>query len=168
MKVTIIGTGRMGRAIASRAVAGGHEVEFIGTHISKAQALADEMIGEGSVQAADLVHGDLVALAVPYTEAPHVVRQYSDQLNGTVIVDPTNPVDFSIVEPLDGDWLGSFRSGSELIEAEAPAFVLDGGMRPIDAGRLVRARELEAMALLHMEIQGSLRTGFGSAIKVVP
>jgi hypothetical protein len=41
-------------------------------------------------------------------------------------------------------------------------------MRPIDAGRLVRARELEAMALLHMEIQGSLRTGFGSAIKVVP
>ena len=72
MKVTIVGTGRMGRAIASRAVAGGHEVEFIGTHISKAQALADEMIGEGSVQAADLVHGDLVVLAVPYTEAPHM------------------------------------------------------------------------------------------------
>jgi predicted dinucleotide-binding enzyme len=36
-------------------------------------------------------------LAVPYTEAPHVVRQYSDQLSGIVIVDPTNPVDFSIV-----------------------------------------------------------------------
>ena len=50
MRVTIVGTGRMGRAIASRAVAGGHEVEFIGTHISKAQALADEMVGEGSVQ----------------------------------------------------------------------------------------------------------------------
>ena len=64
MKVTIVGTGRMGRAIASRAVAGGHEVEFIGTHISKAQALADEMIGEGSVQAADLVQGDLVVVAV--------------------------------------------------------------------------------------------------------
>ncbi len=211
MKVTIVGTGRMGRAIASRAVAGGHEVEFIGTHISKAEELADEMIGEGSVQAADLVDGDLVVLAVPYTEAPHVVRQYSDQLNGTVIVDPTNPVDFSTVEPLDGDWLGSFRSGGELIEAEAPAdaafvkafntnfagpllagtvdgepldvfiagdddgakarvmqLVSDGGMRAIDAGRLVRARELEAMALLHMEIQGSHRTAFGSAIKIVP
>ncbi|MGZ6590028.1 MAG: hypothetical protein ACXVHX_37995, partial [Solirubrobacteraceae bacterium] len=27
----------------------------------------------------------------------------------------------------------------------------DGGMRAIDAGRLARARELEATALLHME-----------------
>ena len=25
------------------------------------------------------------------------------------------------MEPLDGDWLGTFRSGGELIEAEAPA-----------------------------------------------
>ena len=211
MKVTIVGTGRMGRAIASRAVAGGHEVEFIATYISKAQELADKMMGEGSVQAADLVQGDLVVLAVRYTEAPHVVRQYSDQLNGKVIVDPTNPVDFSIVEPLDGDWLGTFRSGGELIEAETPAeaafvkafntnfagplyagtldgspldaFVAgddqtakntimrlasDGSLRAIDAGRLRRSRELEALALLHMEIQGSRDTPFASAIKVVP
>lgn len=47
MKVTIAGTGNMGRAIASRALAGSHEVSFIGTHISKAQELADEMVGEG-------------------------------------------------------------------------------------------------------------------------
>jgi hypothetical protein len=44
----------------------------------------------------------------------------------------------------------------------------DGGLRAIDAGRLRRARELEALALLHMEIQGSLGTRFASAIKVVP
>src|SRR5579872_2700168 len=37
MRVTIIGTGRMGRAIGTRALAGGHEVDFIGTHISKAR-----------------------------------------------------------------------------------------------------------------------------------
>ncbi len=43
-----------------------------------------------------------------------------------------------------------------------------GGMRAVDAGHLARARELEAMALLHMEIQGSLHAGFASAIKVVP
>jgi predicted dinucleotide-binding enzyme len=41
-------------------------------------------------------------------------------------------------------------------------------MRSIDAGRLARARELEAMALLHMEIQGSRGTRFASAIKVKP
>jgi predicted dinucleotide-binding enzyme len=211
MKVTIVGTGAMSRAIASRALAGGHEVSFIGTHISKAQELADEMIGEGTVEAAEGVSGEVVVLAVPYSEAPHVVREYADQLSGTVIVDPTNPVDFGTVEMLDRAWLGPFASGGQLIEAEAPdgaalvkAFntnfagpllagevdgepldvfiagddpeakdkvmrlVSDGGMRGIDAGRLNRARELEATALLHMEIQGTRGTAFASAIKVKP
>jgi predicted dinucleotide-binding enzyme len=43
----------------------------------------------------------------------------------------------------------------------------DGGMRALDAGRLARARELEAMALLHMEIQGTLQARYASAIKVL-
>jgi hypothetical protein len=110
VKITIIGTGNMGRAIASRALAGGHAVRLIGTHIGKAQKAADEMTGEGSVEAAERVDGDVVVLAVPYTEAPHVVREYFDQLGGTVVVDPTNPVDFSTVEPLDSAWLGPFPS----------------------------------------------------------
>jgi hypothetical protein len=201
----------MGRAIGSRVLAGGHEVDFIGTHVAKAQELADEMVGEGSVGAAEAVAGDIVVLAVPYTEAPHVVREYADQLSGRVIVDPTNPVDFSVVEPLDSDWIGPFASAGQLIAAEAPddaAFVkafntnfagpllagmvdgqpldvfvagddaeaketvmrlvADGGMRGIDAGRLARARELEATALLHMEIQGPRHTGYATALKVVP
>jgi hypothetical protein len=53
MKVTIIGTGNIGRAIGSRALAGGHEVSYIGTHLGKAQGLADEMIGEGAVSASE-------------------------------------------------------------------------------------------------------------------
>jgi predicted dinucleotide-binding enzyme len=44
----------------------------------------------------------------------------------------------------------------------------DGGLRAIDAGRLRCSRELEALALLHMEIQGSRGTRFASAIKAVP
>jgi predicted dinucleotide-binding enzyme len=50
----------------------------------------------GSAEAATGVDGDIVVLAVPYTEAPHVVREYAEQLSGTVIVDPTNPVDFGV------------------------------------------------------------------------
>ena len=210
MKVTIIGTGSMGRAIGSRALAGGHEIDFVGTHIAKARELADEMMGEGSVGASEKVDAEIVVLAVPYTEAPHVVRQYTDQLRGTVIVDPTNPVDFGTVEPLNGDWIGPFGSGAQLIAAEAPdgaalvkafntnfagpllagevggqpldVFVAgddeeakrkvmrligDGGMRAIDAGRLARARELEATALLHMEIQAAVDGHYASAIKVL-
>jgi 8-hydroxy-5-deazaflavin:NADPH oxidoreductase len=211
MKITIIGTGNMARAITTRALAGGHEVDLVGSHLSKARELADELIGDGSVDATEQLAGEIVVLAVPYTEAPHVVREYSDQLAGRTIVDPTNPVDFSVIEPLDQAWIGDFGSGGQLIAAEAPddagfvkAFntnfagpllagqvdgepldvflagddeehkakvtrlVCDGGMRSIDAGRLARARELEAMALLHMEIQGSRGTRFASAIKVKP
>jgi predicted dinucleotide-binding enzyme len=120
MRVTIIGTGNMGRAIGTRALAGGHQVSYVGTHLSKAQELADEMIGEGDVSASEGVDGDVVVLAVPYTEAPHVVREYSEQLGGRIVIDPTNPVDFSLVEPLDAAWIAPFQSGGQLIAAETP------------------------------------------------
>jgi predicted dinucleotide-binding enzyme len=41
----------------------------------------------------------------------------------------------------------------------------DGGLNPIDAGPLHRARELEALGLLHMSVQGQLGTGYASAVK---
>ena len=48
------------------------------------------------------------------------------------------------------------------------ALACDGGLRPIDAGRLVRARELEALGYLHMAVQPALGTAFGSAVAIVP
>ena len=45
--------------------------------------------------------------------------------------------------------------------------VTDGGMRPVDAGPLRRARELEALGYLHMTLQQALGTGFGSTVKVL-
>ncbi len=44
----------------------------------------------------------------------------------------------------------------------------DGGLRPIDAGPLRRARELEALGYLHMAIQHTRDTLFASAVKVLP
>jgi predicted dinucleotide-binding enzyme len=41
----------------------------------------------------------------------------------------------------------------------------DGGLNPIDAGGLHRARELEALGLLHMSLQQELGSGFASAVK---
>jgi 8-hydroxy-5-deazaflavin:NADPH oxidoreductase len=40
-------------------------------------------------------------------------------------------------------------------------------MRPIDAGPLKRAREIEALGYLHMAIQQPLDTGFSSTVKVL-
>jgi predicted dinucleotide-binding enzyme len=56
-------------------------------------------------------------------------------------------------------------------DAEAKATVSrlasDGGLRPVDAGPLRRARELEALGYLHMALQQNLGSGFGSTIKVL-
>jgi predicted dinucleotide-binding enzyme len=205
MRVTIIGTGNMARGIATRALAGGHHVTFVGTHIGKAEDLADELRGEGEVASAEQADGDIVVLAVPYTEAPHVVRQHADELGARVVVDITIPVDLGTMEPID---VSPFRSGGEVIADVAPdgtrlvkAFttnfagtlvagqvdgqpldvlmagddadakaqlaqvIRDGGMRPVDAGGRARTRELEEGGLLHMAAQGSLGTGFASALK---
>lgn len=55
----------------------------------------------------------------------------------------------------------------EEAKATVAGLVEDGGLRPVDAGPLRRARELEAAGLLHVSVQGALGTGFGSALKVV-
>jgi NADPH-dependent F420 reductase len=43
----------------------------------------------------------------------------------------------------------------------------DGGLNPIDVGPQERARELEALGLLHIGLQGTLDTGFASAVKII-
>jgi predicted dinucleotide-binding enzyme len=43
----------------------------------------------------------------------------------------------------------------------------DGGLNPIDAGPQKRARELEALGLLHMGLQNTLGTGYQSAVKII-
>src|SRR5699024_474792 len=68
MNVAIIGTGNMARALATRALAGGHRVVLVGTALGKAEDLADELTGEGDVAASEEASGDVVVLAVPFTE----------------------------------------------------------------------------------------------------
>jgi 8-hydroxy-5-deazaflavin:NADPH oxidoreductase len=42
-----------------------------------------------------------------------------------------------------------------------------GGLNPIEAGALRRARELERLGFLHLAIQGGLGTEYGSAVKAI-
>lgn len=67
-----------------------------------------------------------------------------------------------------GQPLDVFVAGDdEEAKATVSKLAADGGLNPIDVGPLKRARELEAMGLLHMTLQGSLGTGFSSAIKIL-
>jgi len=124
MKITIIGTGKMARGIATRALAGGHSVALIGHAAGKAEDLATELRnaaqGGAPVQAAStgaFIDGDVVVLAVPYTAVASVVEQYGNQLADKIIVDITNPVDFNTMSPS----VAAGTSGAEEIAKAAPA-----------------------------------------------
>jgi 3-hydroxyisobutyrate dehydrogenase-like beta-hydroxyacid dehydrogenase len=43
MRITIIGAGNMGRGIATRSIAGGHEVEIVDRDPAEARKLAQEL-----------------------------------------------------------------------------------------------------------------------------
>jgi predicted dinucleotide-binding enzyme len=58
-----------------------------------------------------------------------------------------------------GDDEEAKRKVSRLVES--------GGMRPVDAGPLRRAQQLEHLGFLHMAMQENLGSGYGSAVKFV-
>ncbi len=80
--VTIFGTGNMGTAIGDALAGGGASVRHVGS--SDDAAIAD----------------DIVVLAVPYEALDDVARQYGDRLDGRIVVDITNPVDFDTFDSL--------------------------------------------------------------------
>jgi 8-hydroxy-5-deazaflavin:NADPH oxidoreductase len=206
VRITIIGTGNMGRGIATRALAGGHGVTLLGTETAKAQALADELSGDVRAgQVGDPLDGDIVVLAVWYAVVDDVLGRYGDQLDGNVVLDITNPIDVDAFEPLElaagsaAQEIAAKAPGAKVVKAFNTTFagtlaagevagqpldvliagddegakatvgqlVSDGGLRPVDAGPLKRAHELEALGYLHMALQQPLGTNFASTVKLL-
>ena len=81
--VSIIGTGNMGKAISAIVTKGGNTVEAFNTS-----------------DAGKPVTGDIVVLAVPYPAVESVLAERGDQLSGKIVVDITNPLNFSTFDSL--------------------------------------------------------------------
>ena len=81
---TIIGTGNMGSAIGGILAAGGNDV----SHVTKEQLGAAPALG------------DVVILAVPYGALADIVATAGADLDGKVVVDITNPLDFETFDSL--------------------------------------------------------------------
>lgn len=92
----------MGRGIGVRLVAGDDDVELIDHDPDDAHLLADELNAQGkgaaSVSEDGGISGDIVVLAVPYDALDEAIDTYREQLAGKVVVDITNPVDWSTGE----------------------------------------------------------------------
>jgi NADPH-dependent F420 reductase len=203
----------MGRAIGTRALAGGHSVTFVGQSPEDAAQAAEAIEPSAKKGArvftanlAEVELGDIVVLAVWYGANIEVVRQLGGKLAGKVLVDIANPLNQTyngLATPPDsssaeevaqaaapgtrvvkafnttfagtllagkaaGQSLDVFLAGDDAEAKDRVAqLVKDGGLRPIDAGPLSRARQIEAMQLLHITLQNTLGTNWGSTIKIL-
>jgi 8-hydroxy-5-deazaflavin:NADPH oxidoreductase len=94
LKIGIIGTGRIGGALARYWVRAGNEVFVSSRHPEELQALVHELGSRAHagtpLQAAQF--GSVVLVSVPYSAMPELERDVSTALAGKVIIDTSNPV----------------------------------------------------------------------------
>jgi len=213
MNVTIIGPGKMGRAIGTRAAAGGHSVTFVGKTPESAEKAVEEVKASAKngtrVSTANLANaelGDVVILALWYGTNIEVAKELGAKLAGKVVVDIANPLNSTydglatapdsssaenvaqavapgtkvvkafnttyagtlLASQVAGQPLDVFIAGDDAeAKAKVAQLVKDGGMRPVDTGPLSRARQIEGMQFLHITVQNTLGTNWGSAIKIL-
>lgn len=95
--VSIIGSGKMSSAIAEVARRAGASVQIIKHSATSLSAARPDF--EYGVLGDDLT-GSLVVLAVPYGAYPGVLEHYRGRLGEKVVVDISNPIDFSTYDEL--------------------------------------------------------------------
>lgn len=97
--VTVIGAGNFGSVVAGVAAKGGTGIQVLARDPEKAHAVAGPLGGTAGT-IGDEVTGDVVVLAVPYGAVTDVLNAYSGAFDGKIVVDVTNPVDFSTFDDL--------------------------------------------------------------------
>src|SRR5438094_8255931 len=94
MKVAIIGSGNVGKALAKSATQAGHKVTLAWRSPEKAREAAKSTNAHAADSTKDAVKdAELVVLAVPADKVDEVVGVLAPELDGKVIIDVTNRVD---------------------------------------------------------------------------
>ena len=93
-KVAVIGLGNIGKTVASNLVKGNREVTVASHTIEDANAFAS-VLG-GLAKAADvktaIKESDIIIMSVWFSTIQELFKQYSTELQGKIIVDPSNPI----------------------------------------------------------------------------
>lgn len=91
--ISIIGTGKMGSAIATMSVRAGARVQVLRRRESVTPA--PEQPGVEYAFTGEPLTGDLVLPALQYAAIPRVLDVYRDELKGKVLIDISNPINFA-------------------------------------------------------------------------
>lgn len=93
MKIGIIGSGNVGRALAGAATKAGHKVKIAANDPEHARLAAHATGAQPASTNRDAIDdADLVILAVPATKVDDVLAAIGSDLDGKVVVDVTNRV----------------------------------------------------------------------------
>jgi len=140
-QISIIGTGNMGQAIAGIARSGGNSVELLGQSDTDRQ-----------------VTGDIVVLAVPYPAVAVILQSRAESFAGKVVVDITNPLDFSTFDsltvPADSSAAAEIAAAlpqSRVLKAFNTTFagtLAAGAVGPLPTTVLIAGDDADAKALL--------------------
>lgn len=142
---------------------------WYGTNIEVAKQLGEKLKGKTVVDIANPVNStyDGLVTAPDSSSAEDVAKAAGTK---TKVVKAFNTTYASTLRQgqVAGQPLDVFIAGDDAeAKNKVAQFVKDAGLRPVDAGPLSRARQMEGMQLLHIVTQGNLGTNFASTIKIL-
>jgi 8-hydroxy-5-deazaflavin:NADPH oxidoreductase len=116
MEIAVLGSGNVGKALASSFIRAGHRVTLTASNPDNARAAASQtgaQAADSNQQAA--AGAEVVVLAVQYPTVDAVLAEAGDALNGKVLIDTTNRMD-----PADPGSVLDGTSAAEQIQARVP------------------------------------------------
>jgi NADPH-dependent F420 reductase len=117
MKISILGTGKMGSAVGCRLAEGGHSVIFGSRSPSDNQAkFADSPNVAVGTYAFAAASSDVVMVAVPWLATLPLLESLATQLSGKVLIDLTNP----LAPDISHLTVGGSTSAAEMISEKLP------------------------------------------------
>jgi NADPH-dependent F420 reductase len=142
---------------------------WYGVNIDLAKQLGNKLAGKVVVDIANPLNStyDGLATAPDSSSAEDLAKAIA---NGAKVVKAFNTTYAGtlVAGEVAGQKLDVFIAGDDAdAKSKVAQLVTDGGMRAIDAGPLSRARQIEGMQLLHIVLQGTLGTNWGSALKII-
>lgn len=186
--VTIIGTGNMGNAIGAIVAAGGNTVEFVGRDASEAVTgdivvlavphhALDEIVATRGAQLAGKIVVDITNPLNFETFDSLVVPADGSRANELAKALPNSRVlkafNTNFAATLTAKSLGGrpttvlIAGDDDLAKQQLVDVVRAGGVDAVDAGRLGRARELEALGFLQLTLAVQEKTGWDAGFALV-
>ena len=94
LKVAVIGLGNIGTAVATNLVKGNRPVIVADRTFAKAKALTETLgnLAQPSEISTAVKEADIIVLAIYFDPIKDFLKQYASELDGKIIIDPSNPI----------------------------------------------------------------------------